>query len=550
MARAKFVRASPSSSDRHMTSPGSLLWRTGERALVIMDAQHGEREGDPKPRCAEGLAEEWAPYLTLDTPQSVYAALNKLWASEPVLLRGTPLVAGLAGRWSFQHLVRIMGGQHELPVLCSGARRNRFLEYDDGKNGRASPYHVREPETQRLAMSFPDFAQCAARWQARRVFCKVTAMRYRPEAQPPQQQQPGQQRQQLAGAAAQLQPDPAACGPRLQSELQGGVDWAWLEGLQRSQRFGPVLGVELEAGTADGLLPARYQRHDLLLAQVAGRRRVLLFSPDQAFEGLYPYPVHHTYDGYSMVDLEAPDTGLWPKAARLRGRAAILQPGDVLFVPQFWFAHVQHLEAESLGLTFRLAQGSRPPAAAAAPLRLSRVVEERVAALEGLSDVRHWCQVIGHGEEHEWIDLGTVKGYKRVVACQGIRDDVEAGMGPGAWATLLPRMCEGRLVPTPWLNKDFREPLYLLDRPVWVEDTRSEEERRYPELFRTKLEAEGWSVPKTTSTVPIPGAQAGAALSCAAQCPTSHSCRGCPAQVGDQSKIDSEWQQQISKQND
>jgi hypothetical protein len=36
--------------------------------------------------------------------------------------------------------------------------------------------------------------------------------------------------------------------------------------------------------------------------------------------------------------------------------------------------------------------------------------------------------------------------------------------------------------------QEFREPLYLLDRPVWIEDTRSEEERKYPELFRRKLE--------------------------------------------------------------
>lgn len=41
----------------------------------------------------------------------------------------------------------------------------------------------------------------------------------------------------------------------------------------------------------------------------------------------------------------------------------------------------------------------------------------------------------------------------------------------------------------PW--QDFREPLYLLDKPVWVEDTRSEEEKKYPELFRRKLRG-GW----------------------------------------------------------
>lgn len=43
-------------------------------------------------------------------------------------------------------------------------------------------------------------------------------------------------------------------------------------------------------------------------------------------------------------------------------------------------------------------------------------------------------------------------------------------------------MCFGVL-----LAQNFREPLYLKDRPVRVEDTRSEEERKYPELFRSKL---------------------------------------------------------------
>ena len=36
--------------------------------------------------------------------------------------------------------------------------------------------------------------------------------------------------------------------------------------------------------------------------------------------------------------------------------------------------------------------------------------------------------------------------------------------------------------------QNFREPLYLKDKPVRVEDTRTEEERKYPELFRQKLQ--------------------------------------------------------------
>lgn len=32
--------------------------------------------------------------------------------------------------------------------------------------------------------------------------------------------------------------------------------------------------------------------------------------------------------------------------------------------------------------------------------------------------------------------------------------------------------------------QDFREPLYLLDKPVVLQDTRTEEEKKYPQLFR------------------------------------------------------------------
>jgi hypothetical protein len=52
-----------------------------------------------------------------------------------------------------------------------------------------------------------------------------------------------------------------------------------------------------------------------------------------------------------------------------------------------------------------------------------------------------------------WRAVWQVKGYRRILFCQSVRDDVDGALGGGAWASLLPRMCEGRLVPTPWLNK-------------------------------------------------------------------------------------------------
>jgi len=129
---------------------------------------------------------------------------------------------------------------------------------------------------------------------------------------------------------------------------------------------------------------------------------------------------------------------------------------------------------------------------------LSRAIEERVA------DVILWLRRIASGQETKCIDLSTVKGYKRARMCQDIWDEITLSMGEGTWADALRRIIDCRLEPTPWLNENFREPLLLTDTPVRIEDTRTEEERKYPTLFRQKLEKEGWHVPKTESTVPIP----------------------------------------------
>jgi len=287
--------------------------------------------------------------------------------------------------------------------------------------------------------------------------------------------------------------------------LQRCIDWNWLASLCESQDFGPSFRVDIEAGGSGGLQPAQYSLRDELIVQLSGRRRVLLISPEQAFEGMFPFPVAHPYDRYSMVDLENLDPGQWPGCVGVRGVVAILRPGDVLHVPAYWFAHIQDLEAENVSLRIILHPGSRAPAQDAAPLRLSRALEERVAAVSGPAKVRRWLQLIGAGKEADFIDLGSVEGYRRAVLCQGVRDEVEESLGQeGAWATLLPAVCRGRLLPTPWLNRDFREPLLLTDKPLRLEDTRSEEERRYPQLFRKKLEAEGWTVPPSLSTIPIP----------------------------------------------
>ena len=62
--------------------------------------------------------------------------------------------------------------------------------------------------------------------------------------------------------------------------------------------------------------------------------------------------------------------------------------------------------------------GARPRTAAAAVLHVGRLVEDRVTRAEGPRDARHWTKVIADAEEADWLDLGTVRGGKRIDMAQ------------------------------------------------------------------------------------------------------------------------------------
>ena len=81
-----------------------------------------------------------------------------------------------------------------------------------------------------------------------------------------------------------------------------------------------------------------------LACVIAGRRRFLLFPPDQV-ANLYigsrdnPPPL-------SLVDPEAPDHERFPRfrEAMAAARVALLEPGDAIFVPRYWWHHVTSLD--------------------------------------------------------------------------------------------------------------------------------------------------------------------------------------------------------------
>lgn len=84
-----------------------------------------------------------------------------------------------------------------------------------------------------------------------------------------------------------------------------------------------------------------------LACVVAGRRRFTLF-PTEQIANLYVGPLDFTLAGQpiSLVDIDAPDLGRFPRFAEALGAAqtAELGPGDALYIPSLWWHAVQSLD--------------------------------------------------------------------------------------------------------------------------------------------------------------------------------------------------------------
>lgn len=97
-----------------------------------------------------------------------------------------------------------------------------------------------------------------------------------------------------------------------------------------------------------------------LAAVVAGRRRFILFPPDQ-IGNLYIGPIDATLAGQptSLVDFHAPDLDRFPRFAEAMraARIAELGPGDVIFIPSLWFHHVETLDAVGAMVNFWWREG-------------------------------------------------------------------------------------------------------------------------------------------------------------------------------------------------
>ena len=114
-------------------------------------------------------------------------------------------------------------------------------------------------------------------------------------------------------------------------------------------------------GTATNVA-AHFDNFDNIACVVRGRRRFVLFPPDQV-ANLYIGPLERTIAGapVSMVDLTAPDFEAFPRfrEALKAAQVAELEPGDAIYIPAVWWHHVQAYDDFNILVNYWW--GSGPP---------------------------------------------------------------------------------------------------------------------------------------------------------------------------------------------
>ncbi len=86
---------------------------------------------------------------------------------------------------------------------------------------------------------------------------------------------------------------------------------------------------------------------NVFLTQFEGKKRVVLFAPDQS-DLLYKLP----FNVHTTVDIENPDYEKYPGLKYAKGVTGVLEFGDTLFMPSGYWHHIEYIEG-GYGLSLR-----------------------------------------------------------------------------------------------------------------------------------------------------------------------------------------------------
>lgn len=113
-------------------------------------------------------------------------------------------------------------------------------------------------------------------------------------------------------------------------------------------------------GSDGNISPLHYDAMDNLFAQVSGRKRFLLFDPQQT-SSLYPFSAHSKIPHLSQINVDNPDFEKFPNFQKARYSECIIEAGEILFIPVFWWHQVYSLENPNNELNISVNFWYKPP---------------------------------------------------------------------------------------------------------------------------------------------------------------------------------------------
>uniref|UniRef100_A0A2P2I6F5 Hypoxia-inducible factor 1-alpha inhibitor n=2 Tax=Hirondellea gigas TaxID=1518452 RepID=A0A2P2I6F5_9CRUS len=241
------------------------------------------------------------PRLSCRDPE----ALRLISSEKPVVLTDAKLCDS-ALKWNLDYLAQHIGPAKHV-VFASQC--DEFKYYDETKISQYCPNFKRP--TQRLEITFQEFANKLTQWN------------------------PGQEKLYLQQGLN------SSVGTVIAADFVS-FNWPWLNAQTKTQGWGTLTSNLLLVAMAGNVTPVHYDEQQNLFCQLVGHKRCILFSPDH-HDRLYPHPVYHPHDRQSQADIFKPDFDKFPGLRQISAQSAVLGPGDVLYIPIYWWHHISSL---------------------------------------------------------------------------------------------------------------------------------------------------------------------------------------------------------------
>eukprot|EP00943_MAST-04B_sp_MAST-4B-sp1_P008815 g8815.t1 len=161
------------------------------------------------------------------------------------------------------------------------------------------------------------------------------------------------------------QPLYAGIGENITKDFSS-INWAWINAMKLQLNFGPLTTNALLIGQERSVTPLHYDEQDNFLHQVSGDKTCFLFDPSH-FKYFYPHPLHHVCDRQSQINFDAIDFDRFSNLKNIlcndgksntckdklyHGYKCTLKPGDVLYIPKYWWHHITNSKNISIAINF------------------------------------------------------------------------------------------------------------------------------------------------------------------------------------------------------